>query len=127
MPNYEIVGSHFGPTNFGSPSKALIAGISPGQILYLRAHPENQFDPNAIQVLLKSQDIPESNYETLNSELMGFGKDISDILYQPEWHLGYIRKEIAKVLRASGIVDSSSEYEAEFLLNFSGKPMVAFN
>jgi hypothetical protein len=127
MPTYEIVGSHFGPQNFGSPSKALIDGIELNQPLYLRAQPENQFDPNAIQVILKTKDIPESSYETLNSELSGFGKEISDILSQDSWHIGYIRKEIAKILRESNIVPIDAEIQGEFTINFSGKPMISLS
>ena len=57
----------------------------------------------------------------------GFGKDINDIQAADEWHLGYIRKEIAKVLRETGIIIPNQKYEAKFLINFSGKPMVSFD
>jgi len=122
MPNYEIVGSHFRP-----PAKGILAGISPGTLLHLRAEPSNQFDINAIQVLLKPENILKEDTENLNSELSGFGKDMSDLLIQESWHLGYIRKEIAKVLRESGIILTNEEYKAEFVINLAGKPMVSFN
>jgi hypothetical protein len=120
MPSYEIVGMHFRP-----PAKGLIKGIETDQTLYLRAEPANPFDPNAIQVILKTKDIPESSYENITNEVSGFGKDISDILSQPDWHLGYIRKEVAAILRQNQIVIPNQEVEAKFSLNFSGKPLVS--
>lgn len=120
MPSYEIVGAHFRP-----PAKALLQGIETGQTLWLHAEPENPYDPNAIQVLLKSQEISESSYPQLEAELQNFGKEISDILSQPDWHLGYIRKEVAAELRRNQIVTTEEDIKAEFNLNFSGKPMVS--
>ncbi len=122
MTTYKIVGAHYRP-----PAKALIAGISQGTILTLRAEPTNPFDENAIQVLLKRENINESDHENLNSELSGFGKDIDDILSQPEWHLGYIPREIAKVLRESQIINLNTEYPCEFIINFSGIPMISLD
>ena len=120
MPNYEIVGAHFRP-----PAKAILAGITQGTKLFLRAEPTNPFDPNAIQVLLNPKNLNPDDEQNLNSELSGFGKDYSDLFTQSDWHLGYIRKEIAKVLRESGIIQPNQEYEVEFLINFSGKPMIS--
>jgi hypothetical protein len=119
MPSYEIVGMHFRP-----PAKGLVKGIETGQTLYLHAEPTNLHDINAIQVILKSADIPESSYANIENEVSGFGKDISDILSQPDWHLGYIRKEVAAILRQNQIVVPDQEVKAEFSLNFSGKPLV---
>jgi hypothetical protein len=120
MPNYPIVGAHYRP-----PAKAILSGISPGTKLFLRAEPSNEFDVNAIQVLLKPQEIIDSDHENLDSELSGYGQEISDLWTQPEWHLGYIPKEVAKVLKESGIISNDVEYEAEYVLNFSGKPMIS--
>lgn len=124
MPNYEIVGSYFHP-----PAKAILSGIPQGTILRLRAEPTNEYDPNAIQVLIRPAEnlIPEEDYSALEQELSGFGKDLNDFFSQSEWHLGYIRKEIAKVLRESNIVPLNTEIEVEFLINFSGKPMISLN
>ncbi len=120
MPSYEIVGAHFRP-----PAKALLSGIETGQTLYLRAEPTNPHDENAIQVILRSKDIPESSYDILEAELAGFGKDLSDINSQPDWHLGYIRREVAKVLRETQIVTTENDIPGEFSLNFAGKPLVS--
>ena len=120
MPLYDIVGMRFRP-----PATGLVNGISTGQTLYLRAEPTNPYDENAVQVILKSEEIDKESYENLNQELSGFGKDISDILATSEWHLGYIRKEVAKVLRDTQIVTPDQDIRGEFNLNFSGKPMVS--
>ena len=119
MTTYEIVGSFYRP-----PAKALIAGISPGTKLMLKAEPNNQFDPNAIQVLLFTKDILHSDHEALNKELETSGKDIQDIMGADEWHLGFIRKELAKPLRESNIIKINKEYEGTFSIDFRGKPMV---
>jgi len=120
MPAYDIVGMRFRP-----PATGLVNGISTGQTLYLRAEPQNPYDSNAIQVILKSEEINPESYKNLNSELAGFGKDIDDILSIPEWHLGYIRKEVAKVLRDNQIVNEGTDIQGEFNLNFTGKPMIS--
>lgn len=122
MPSYPIVGAHYRP-----PAKGILAGISPGTQLFLRAEPDNQFDQFAIQVLLKGEDILLDDYENLNSELSGYGKEIEDIISLPEIHLGYIPKETAKVLRESNIIPLDTEIKGEFLINFSGKPMISID
>ncbi len=119
MSSFPIVGSHYRP-----PAKALIAGISNGTKLFLRAEPQNAFDPNAIQILLHPSDIEESSYQTLNDELSGYGQDMDDINQQSEWHLGYIPKEIAKILRETNIVPLDVEIEGNYLIDFRGKPLV---
>jgi hypothetical protein len=122
MPNYPIVGAHYRP-----PAKAILSAISPGTKLFLRAEPSNEYDINAIQVLIKPDEIQEEDYDNLNSELSGYGQDVGEILTQSEMYLGYIPKEIAKVLKESGIISNDVEYEGEYSLNFSGKPMVSFS
>ncbi len=119
MPNYLIVGAHYRP-----PAKAILSGISPGTKLFLRAEPSNDFDINAIQVLINPNEINSDDVDNLNSELSGYGQNLDEISSQPEIHLGYIPKEIARVLRESGIINPDVEYSAEYVLNFSGKPMV---
>ncbi len=122
MPNYPIVGAHYRP-----PAKAILSGISPGTKLFLRAEPSNEFDVNAIQVLINTDEIKHEDHENLNSELSGYGQSIKDLQASDEIHLGYIPRQIAKVLKESGIVSNDVEYSGEYVLNFSGKPMVDFS
>lgn len=119
MTTYEIVGAHYRP-----PAKALISGLSSGTKLCIHAEPENQFDINAIQVFLKSENILINDIDNLNVELSTSGKNINDIQDQERWHLGYIRKELAKDLRESNKVEIDKEYEGEFVIDFRGKPMI---
>lgn len=72
------------------PAKALINMCSAGTALTLRKEPTNPFDPNAIQVLLRSDLIPEDQFEEQAEALAGFGFDRDAILAEPEWHIGFI-------------------------------------
>ena len=119
MPSYEIVGAHFRP-----PAKGLLAGLEQGTKLHLIAEPTNRFDINAIQVILFSKDILETSWPNLEEELNKFGKERNDILAQNSWHLGYIRKEIAKVLRETNAIQTEKYYPGTYLVSFSGKPII---
>lgn len=119
MTTYMIVGARFRP-----PAQAILNSITPETSLYLRAEPSNEYDPNAIQVFIKTQDIPEFCHERLVQELEGTGKYLEDIQAQAEWHLGYIPKEIAALLRANLLVETEREYLGEFLFNYDNKPMI---
>lgn len=84
-----LVGAHFRP-----PAKALLACLPAGQQLYLRPEPTNEYDENAVQVLLRSSDIPHDTAlrEELENQLAGQGYEMEQILGEVEWHLGYIPK-----------------------------------
>lgn len=84
-----LVGAHFRP-----PAKALLACLPAGHPLYLRPEPTNEFDENAVQVLLASSTIPQDEFlrDELNNQLAGQGFDLETVLGEPEWHLGYLPK-----------------------------------
>lgn len=75
---------------FRKPAVALIQMCSTGTPVLLLPEPSNPFDPNAVQVILKSSDIPEESFEVQAELLEGFGYDKEGVLSQPSWHIGYI-------------------------------------
>lgn len=119
MPTYPIVGAKFRP-----PANGILKSLPQNFPLYLYAEPSNQYDEHAIQVYLKSSDIQTNLYDILNEELQGFGKDINDILEQKNWHLGYVPKETAKILKETQVIQNDIEYQVKFSINFNGQPMV---
>lgn len=86
----QIVGAHFRP-----PAKALLSCLPAGHQLWLRPEPTNEWDENAVQVLLRSASLRSLLTEPfirdeLERQLSGQGSDIESVLVQPEWHLGYL-------------------------------------
>ena len=118
-----IVGMHFRP-----PAKALVATLRPGTPLVARREPDNEFDPNAIRVLVTSEVImaqPDPSGEfsaAIESALSEFGFSLRDIAAQAEWHLGYIPATIAASLAPR--LELDKDYEGKFTLSPSSKPMI---
>jgi hypothetical protein len=121
-----IVGMFFGPQR-GSPSQALVNVLAVGTPLSLMAEPDNPADPNAVAVYVKSQDIPEAAYASLEESLPAFGFDVAAILAQEQWHLGYIAKNFALQLRMNDIVVEGEPYAVAFGTNPKGEPRAMFD
>src|SRR5882672_10420402 len=88
----QIVGAHFRP-----PAKALLACLPAGHPLWLRPEPTNEYDENAVQVLLHSASLQPLLAEPfikdeLERQLSGQGFDLEQVFAEPEWHLGYLPK-----------------------------------
>jgi hypothetical protein len=86
----QLVGAHFRP-----PAKALLAFLPAGCPLALRPEPQNEYDANAVQVLLRTSILsPILDHEAVRDEaeqqLAGAGFDIQSIREAEEWHLGYL-------------------------------------
>ena len=86
----QLVGAHFRP-----PAKALLAVLPAGHPLFLRPEPTNEYDSNAVQVVLLTTSLAsfleeEFFQDQLAGELLGQGFDIETVLEAPEWHLGYL-------------------------------------
>jgi hypothetical protein len=86
----QIVGAHFRP-----PAKALLACLPAGHQLWLRPEPTNEYDENAVQVLLRSDSLQPLLAEPfirdeLEHQLSGQGFDVEGVLGEAEWHLGYL-------------------------------------
>ena len=118
---FPIVGAFYRP-----PAKALIEALAVGTPLMLLAEPENEFDKNAVAVWLKSSDIPEASKEKLEESLPPFGFDMEKITAQDSWHLGYIPKEMAAMLRSSGAVGTEEPVNVTFSTSTTGAPRVRF-
>lgn len=88
----QIVGAHFRP-----PAKALLACLPAGHPLWLRPEPTNEYDENAVQVLLRSSTLvplveEEFFRDEVENQLSGQGFDLEQVLAQEEWHLGFLPK-----------------------------------
>ena len=93
-----LVGMHFRP-----PAKLLLASLPGGTELTLRAEPDNAYDAKAMQVWVRSGQLPEGQYEQLAQKLPGAGFTLEDVLGQSEWHLGYIADSDGKACKKSGL------------------------
>ena len=91
--SYPIVGQYFRP-----PAGAILQVLPAGATLILRPEPSNPFDPNAVQVLVKTTEIPQEHTDILDAIAQGQGYSAEDIFAAEEWHLGYIPRNMAKDL-----------------------------
>lgn len=85
-----LVGAHFRP-----PAKALLACLPAGHPLALRPEPTNEYDANAVQVVLRTSTLAPLCKEAffadeVNNQLTAQGFDLESVLDEPEWHLGYL-------------------------------------
>lgn len=110
-----IVGAHFRP-----PAKGILAVLPTGTKLVVRPEPTNEFDPNAMMVLVRTSEIPHTLSEDLELHTAPQGYSATDIFEQAEWHLGYIPKGIAAVL----VERVKGDVEGVLSFNIGGKPMV---
>lgn len=73
-----LVGSHFHP-----PAATLLAHLPSGFALALRAEPDNPYDPNAVQVVLRPSDLASDsrvNMERLDAELPNQGMTLEQLM-----------------------------------------------
>lgn len=87
-----LVGAHFRP-----PAKALLACLPTGHPLILRPEPANEYDRNAVQVLLRTDTLvalgdPLDDFikNELETNLADYGFDLQTIYEADEWQLGYL-------------------------------------
>jgi hypothetical protein len=116
-----IVGARFRP-----PAQGLIAALAVGTKLTLWAEPDNAYDPNAVAVWLNSVDIPLRAHAALEEGLPSYGSSLDTVLSTEKWHLGYIPKELALLLKANGVIENEVPYEVEFSVATTGSPRVRF-
>ena len=92
---YPIVGAHFRP-----PAKGLLAVLPKDFPLYAVPEPDNQYDVNAIKVVLNVRNLVEEEDLLLAIEeaIAPFGFSLDEFTNVEEWHLGYIPKNIAAVI-----------------------------
>jgi hypothetical protein len=118
---FPIVGARHRP-----PAVALINALPVGAPLTVIAEPENQYDPNAIAVWLYTKDLPEASREALKETGPQSGWPFDKIMAQEVFHLGYIPKELAAELKASGAIRDNEPVDVTFAVNASGQPRVLF-
>ena len=132
-----IVGAHFRP-----PAKVILAHLPARCALRIRPEPTNPYDEWALQVLVASADIPQSEHEELGQEAQFFGHSIESILASDEWHLGYIPKTEAvhlqpRIVRAiedrNGYAEQMDQRQIDshwfgtLAFDPAGKPQVQFD
>ena len=113
---YLIVGAKFRP-----PARALLDTLANGTRLVARRESTNQYDANAIQIVLPA------GFETNNAmsiAVQDYGKSIEEIQAAPEWHLGYIPREHAASLGPA--MDEAKKPELEGTLTFSAQGLPCF-
>ena len=108
------------------PAQAIIEILPIGCPLTLYAEPDNPADANAVAVYVKSADLPEAGYAQLDENARGFGHNHETILAQDEWHLGYVPKQFAKLMRESNAVMPSIPVPVTFSVSSTGGPRVRF-
>lgn len=89
-----LVGAHYRP-----PAKSILANLPGACPLVLEAEPSNEYDPNAVKVLVETKNIPEDRHGELDMMAAGYGISIQEILAQPSWHLGYVARDHAERLQ----------------------------
>ena len=110
---YAVVGAYFRP-----PAKAILQVLPTGTPLVLRPEPTNQYDANAIQVIVATSDIPQDDLE---AAVCGYGFTLEEVLAKPEWHLGYIPRVDAVDLAPKL---GSKTVSGELAFGMKGQPMV---
>jgi hypothetical protein len=118
---FPIVGMKFRP-----PAQVLINALAVGTPLTAIAEPENAYDPNAIAIWLYTKDIPEASQEALKETALSAGWTHTRIMAEEVFHLGYIPKEMAAELKASGAIRDNEPQAAEFLVSAQGQARVHF-
>ena len=118
---FPIVGARHRP-----PAQVLINSLAIGVLLTVIAEPENQYDPNAIAVWLYTKDLPEASQEALKETGPTAGWALDRILSEEVFHLGYIPKEMAAELKASGAIRDNEPQAATFAVSAQGQARVRF-
>jgi hypothetical protein len=106
---------------YRAPAAAILRVLPVGTTLTLLAEPDNPYDANAIAVYLKTEDIPQASLEVIELALPDCGLDLPSFVAQEFWHLGYIPKEKAKLIRENNLI-GSEPLPAEFHPDPRGKP-----
>lgn len=81
-----LVGMHFRP-----PAKAVLSALPSGTELILSPEPDNEYDTDALRVLVEPDQVPESQRGPLALACEGFGFAIDEVLAAPIF-LGFIAK-----------------------------------
>lgn len=114
-----IVGIYFRP-----PAKAILQCLPGGASLRLEREPDNQWDACAVKVWIRTADIPEAQYETLDALASGFGSSLREVLLQAEHLVGYIdSKKTGNAAIFSAALDAGAEPRAVLAFGLAGEPI----
>lgn len=116
-----IVGAKFRP-----PASGLLSVLRAGNKLLIRREPDNQYDANALQVLIVRDELEKLPEAQLQSACEGFGFGSAEVLAAPEWHLGYIPRGDAEMLAPSFDRAATRGISASLTFDFRGRPAVSF-
>ncbi len=124
-----LVGMHFRP-----PAKCILAVLPSGCRLSIVPEPSNPYDENALAVFVASRDIPAEGHEQLSAEAPLSGFDLSDILAQEAWQLGYIsakdgsaaawRPKIVAMIETAPIEANITDARGFLAFDAKGAPLV---
>lgn len=109
---FKIVGMFFRDRE-GSPASAVLGCLAGGCQLWLYREPSNQFDANAMQVLVRPSDFKDnpSSMDRLAEGLINYGKEVSEVMDQEYFFLGYIQRDKA----SAELLDKLDQYIPGFL------------
>ncbi len=119
-----IVGARFRP-----PAAGLLSVLGAGSALVVRREPSNQYDPNALQVLVETSTLAKLPISQLQAACEGFGFGAEEICGREapsEWHLGYVPRDAAEIYASGFDARGVREVPGEFTFDISGKPSVSF-
>ena len=114
-----LVGAHFRP-----PARALLSCLPAGAALRLLREPDNEYDTNAIKVIVETTSIPESQYTQLELLASGFGWSLEQILAQREWPLGYVAAKTGEAARLAPRLDNGEKFKSTLGFDSAGKPTI---
>jgi hypothetical protein len=89
-----LMGAYYRP-----PAQSIISNLKGGSTLILEAEPTNEYDKNAIKVLVASDEIPKERDEALDLMAQGYGFSIQEIRSRDRWHLGYLARDSAEKIK----------------------------
>lgn len=105
------------------PALALLEALPHRASLILRREPENVYDANAIQVLVKTSVLSEIPLDHLEICLASSGFEVAELYEQDIWHLGYVPRDYAAKLAPYMSLD---DLAAELTFSPSGAPCATF-
>jgi hypothetical protein len=101
---------------------AIVQCLQVGTTLSLEPEPDNQYDANAIKILLTPGDTNESEQADLAEALPRAGSDLAEFLSTPAWHIGYIPAEKAAVVGA--LIEQGKIGKVSYLPDEKGYPSI---
>jgi hypothetical protein len=116
-----IVGARFRP-----PAAGLLSVLPAAARLLVRREPDNQYDPNALQVLVTRETLAQLPEQQLQAACEGFGFGASEVLAAAEWHLGYVPRGEAEKFAPRFDSEGLREAPGSLTFDLQGRPAVSF-